>query len=71
MDHACDWRPATGPHIGRSPGDRPSRGEASKQWRSDIGGTLCEQLRIGSVRAAHHPICDNGGQERFNPGKKA
>ena len=47
MKDAGKRRAATGANVGRGAGDGASCSEATKEWRDDVGQTLCHEFLVG------------------------
>ena len=63
VDHSGDRCMSAVFDIGSSSCDCSCCRDSTKERRSDISGTLCNELHIGTMFAAYHTICNYAGKQ--------
>ncbi len=63
MYHSGDRSPAAVFNIGSGSCDGTRSRNSSKQRRSDITNSLCNQLHIGTVSGIDHTVCHHTGKQ--------
>ncbi len=66
MNHARQRTCPSVSNVRGGAGDGPCRCEASKQRRQQVGDSLADQLLVGVVLVARHPVGDDGREKGFD-----